>query len=99
MSYLFAANFPLIAKFNWILLKLREGGFIELLYDPYGYQSLKKADELSPAKAFGIRDLPINFHVFLIAWIFALFIFLIEISIYKVEESDSIRKKFCRTFN
>lgn len=80
--YNFAEDFPLSSKFNGIILKLKEGGFIQLFYNSYEYQSRRQTDGVTSAIGLDAQDLAINFQFISTSLSFAIIVFFFEIFIY-----------------
>lgn len=82
LVYVYADDFPLLSKINWILLKLKEGGFIELLYNRYEYRETDK----DVVGGVAMKDLAVHFHILLISWLLAILIFFVELVIFNTSQ-------------
>lgn len=93
-AYNCAEDFPLKPTFNRILLKLKEGGFLQLLKDRYAHWLMRKYNKIPAANGLGMRDLAIIFVTLLVTWVLAIFIFIVEISINKIKSLILMRKTY-----
>lgn len=74
-TYTFTEDLPLLKKFNLIISRLVQGGFLKLLMDREERYCARNLDEEDDVKGLDVDDLIIIFSVLIAGWVISLLIF------------------------
>lgn len=92
-----AEDFPLVSKFNYILSRLKEGGFIKLFYKRLEdrlqriLDSVAVSDEATVLKGLGMKDSALIFCILVMSWFLGSFACFVEVVTHHT--SNILRKK------
>lgn len=92
LTYLFSEDSPLLSKFNGILFRLSDGGFIQLFYsrDELYYMKSSGTNEV---KSLDLENLRFTFYFSLWSWALAIVVLFTEIIIHVIQKGNM---KFCK---
>ena len=79
-----AKDSHLLPKFNRVLSKIRDAGFINYFYDPRNFKYRGKAVKSTELHSPNFEKLAIGFCILCSGWISAGLAFMIEISVFKI---------------
>lgn len=98
-TYTFAVNSPPLHKFNSILSRMREGGFVELYTDREERYFSKNVDGNYSKNSLTMDHVIAAFCILIVGWIIAILGFLVEITVYAYKNcklSTKVRSRFTR---
>lgn len=84
LTFLYAEDIPLLSKFNWIFLRMNEGGFIKLFSDRE--ERYYFHDEIDTVESIDMDKLVAGFDILCWGWLSAVVVCLLELSISKIKK-------------
>ncbi|XP_016844713.1 uncharacterized protein LOC107982050 [Nasonia vitripennis] len=84
-SYLIAEDSPLFSKIQWLLLKMSEGGFVDLMFTREACYRHFRYSENYTVESVGLENLHHVFTILIGCWVFAILVLCLEIVVFKLK--------------
>ncbi|OXU24463.1 hypothetical protein TSAR_015523 [Trichomalopsis sarcophagae] len=90
-SYLIAEDFPLFSKIHWLLLKMNEGGLVDLMFTREACYHHFRYSENYTVERLGLKNLHHVFTILIGFWVLATPVLCVEVITFKIKKFLSSR--------